>query len=165
VKACRIRGPHSSRAKWPNQTDQDFSLSGVIVFWIHATVPPAARVLCVGLNYPDHVAEGTFQRPAHPAVFGRWTRSLTVSGTPAPVPAVVGLLRPAAVCFHALGRRRGRTDTLVGGVEQPCVLAAPRRHGHSHSMVPGGFDVTSSATRFTPSTSLMMREAMRSTRS
>jgi 2,4-diketo-3-deoxy-L-fuconate hydrolase len=50
-------------------------------------VPPAARILCVGLNYPDHVAEGTFQRPTHPAVFGRWTRSLTVSGTPTPVPA------------------------------------------------------------------------------
>jgi 2,4-diketo-3-deoxy-L-fuconate hydrolase len=50
-------------------------------------VPPAARVLCVGLNYAEHVAEGRFQRPACPAVFGRWTRSLTVSGTPAPVPA------------------------------------------------------------------------------
>jgi 2-keto-4-pentenoate hydratase/2-oxohepta-3-ene-1,7-dioic acid hydratase in catechol pathway len=50
-------------------------------------VPPAARVLCVGLNYPKHVDEGTFQRPTHPTVFGRWTRSLTVSGTPAPVPA------------------------------------------------------------------------------
>ncbi|MDQ2739950.1 MAG: fumarylacetoacetate hydrolase family protein [Actinomycetota bacterium] len=49
-------------------------------------VPPTARVLCVGLNYPEHVAEGTFQRPTHPAVFGRWTRSLTVSGTPAPIP-------------------------------------------------------------------------------
>ncbi len=50
-------------------------------------VPPDARVLCVGLNYPEHVAEGTFTRPTQPAVFGRWTRSLTVSGTPAPVPA------------------------------------------------------------------------------
>ena len=50
-------------------------------------VPAAARVLCVGLNYPAHVAEGTFQRPTHPSVFGRWTRSLTVSGTPAPAPA------------------------------------------------------------------------------
>ncbi|KIF66999.1 fumarylacetoacetate hydrolase [Streptomyces sp. AcH 505] len=49
-------------------------------------VPPGARVLCVGLNYPAHVAEGTFKRPSHPSVFGRWTRSLTVSGTPAPVP-------------------------------------------------------------------------------
>ncbi len=25
-------------------------------------VPPVARILCVGLNYADHVAEGTFQR-------------------------------------------------------------------------------------------------------
>jgi 2,4-didehydro-3-deoxy-L-rhamnonate hydrolase len=50
-------------------------------------VLPAARVLCVGLNYPKHVAEGTFERPTHPTVFGRWTRSLTLSGTPAPVPA------------------------------------------------------------------------------
>jgi 2,4-didehydro-3-deoxy-L-rhamnonate hydrolase len=49
-------------------------------------VPAAARVLCVGLNYPAHVAEGTFTRPSHPSVFGRWTRSLTVSGTAAPVP-------------------------------------------------------------------------------
>ncbi|MDQ2848711.1 MAG: fumarylacetoacetate hydrolase family protein [Actinomycetota bacterium] len=49
-------------------------------------VPPAARVLCVGLNYPEHVAEGVFKRPTHPAVFGRWTRSLSVSGAAAPVP-------------------------------------------------------------------------------
>src|SRR2546430_6301669 len=52
-----------------------------------ANVRAAARVLCVGLNYPAHVAEGTFQRRTHPSVFGRWTRSLTVSGTPAPVPS------------------------------------------------------------------------------
>ena len=49
-------------------------------------VPAGARILCVGLNYAEHVAEGTFERPSHPSVFGRWTRSLTVSGTPAPVP-------------------------------------------------------------------------------
>jgi 2-keto-4-pentenoate hydratase/2-oxohepta-3-ene-1,7-dioic acid hydratase in catechol pathway len=49
-------------------------------------VPPRARVLCVGLNYPQHVEEGAFECPTHPAIFGRWTRSLSVSGTPAPVP-------------------------------------------------------------------------------
>ncbi len=57
------------------------------------------------------------------------------------------------------------TDEVATGTEQLRVLAALRRGGHSHSMVPGGFDVTSRATRFTPSTSLMIREAMRSTRS
>ena len=57
------------------------------------------------------------------------------------------------------------TDQVATGVEQLRGLAALRRRAHSHSMVPGGFDVTSRATRFTPSTSLMIREAMRSTRS
>src|SRR6516164_2464201 len=36
-----MRRPHSARAKCPNHTDHDFSVSGVIVFWIHTTAPPA----------------------------------------------------------------------------------------------------------------------------
>jgi 2,4-didehydro-3-deoxy-L-rhamnonate hydrolase len=43
--------------------------------------------LCVGLNYRAHAAEGKFEVPEHPVIFGRWTASLTVSGTPAPVNA------------------------------------------------------------------------------
>ena len=103
--------------------------------------------------------------------------------TLAPAPPVVGAVRGDGVLGLGAvavgtgggrGGRSGRAHTLVGRVEQLPVLVGPavvhllaalRRHGHSHSMVPGGFDVTSSATRFTPSTSLMMREAMRSTRS
>lgn len=50
-------------------------------------VPPSARVICVGLNYRAHAAEGKFEVPEHPTLFGRWTASLTVSGTPAPVNA------------------------------------------------------------------------------
>ncbi|TXK42453.1 fumarylacetoacetate hydrolase family protein [Nonomuraea sp. C10] len=50
-------------------------------------VPPSARVLCVGLNYRAHAAEGGFEPPAHPTVFGRWTASLSVTGTAVPVPA------------------------------------------------------------------------------
>ena len=50
-------------------------------------VPLSARVICVGLNYRAHAAEGKFEVPEHPTLFGRWTASLTVSGTPAPVNA------------------------------------------------------------------------------
>ena len=94
---------------------------------------------------------------------GERTRRGGGAAAAAPAPAVVGTFYLHAAFFF--GDRGRRTHVLVGHVEQACVLAAPRRHGHSHSMVPGGFDVTSSATRFTPSTSLMMREAIRSTRS
>jgi 2,4-diketo-3-deoxy-L-fuconate hydrolase len=49
-------------------------------------VPAAARVLCVGLNYPAHVDEGPFSIPDHPTVFGRWHASLSVSDVPVAVP-------------------------------------------------------------------------------
>jgi 2-keto-4-pentenoate hydratase/2-oxohepta-3-ene-1,7-dioic acid hydratase in catechol pathway len=53
-------------------------------------VPPvraAARILCVGLNYQAHAAEAGIDLPKYPTIFGRWTPSLTVSGTEVPVPA------------------------------------------------------------------------------
>ncbi|MEU5883279.1 fumarylacetoacetate hydrolase family protein [Spirillospora sp. NPDC047279] len=50
-------------------------------------VPPSARIICIGLNYRAHAAEGSFTVPDHPTLFGRWTASLSVGGDPAPVPA------------------------------------------------------------------------------
>jgi 2,4-diketo-3-deoxy-L-fuconate hydrolase len=49
-------------------------------------VQPSARILCVGLNYRTHAAEGGFSEPDIPVIFGRWTASLAVDGTPIPVP-------------------------------------------------------------------------------
>jgi 2-keto-4-pentenoate hydratase/2-oxohepta-3-ene-1,7-dioic acid hydratase in catechol pathway len=53
-------------------------------------VLPGARVVCIGLNYLKHVAEGSFSGqdlPEHPTLFARWTQSLTVDGAEVPVPA------------------------------------------------------------------------------
>jgi 2-keto-4-pentenoate hydratase/2-oxohepta-3-ene-1,7-dioic acid hydratase in catechol pathway len=53
-------------------------------------VLPGARVICVGLNYFEHVAEGSYRDqklPEYPTLFARWTQSLTVDGAPVPVPA------------------------------------------------------------------------------
>ena len=53
-------------------------------------VLPGARVVCIGLNYLKHVAEGSFQDsplPEHPTLFARWTQSLTVDGADVPVPS------------------------------------------------------------------------------
>ena len=53
-------------------------------------VLPEARVICIGLNYRKHHAEGSYgteEFPEHPTLFARWTRSLTVDGAPIPVPA------------------------------------------------------------------------------
>ena len=56
-------------------------------------VPPvtrSARVVCVGLNYRDHVAEGSFRDetlPEIPTLFARWPASLSVDGAEIPIPA------------------------------------------------------------------------------
>ena len=53
-------------------------------------VLPGARVVCIGLNYLKHVAEGSFAGegvPPYPTLFARWTASLTVDGAEVPVPA------------------------------------------------------------------------------
>jgi 2-keto-4-pentenoate hydratase/2-oxohepta-3-ene-1,7-dioic acid hydratase in catechol pathway len=47
-------------------------------------VPPSARVLCVGLNYRAHAAEGGFAVPDFPTIFGRWTASLVSGGVAVP---------------------------------------------------------------------------------
>ena len=53
-------------------------------------VLPGARVVCIGLNYLKHVAEGSFRNeelPPHPTLFARWPQSLTVGGAEIPVPS------------------------------------------------------------------------------
>ncbi|MFC8231404.1 fumarylacetoacetate hydrolase family protein [Streptomyces sp. NPDC057287] len=53
-------------------------------------VLPDARVFCIGLNYLQHAAEGSFrdqELPPYPTLFARWTRSLTVDGAEVPVPS------------------------------------------------------------------------------
>jgi 2-keto-4-pentenoate hydratase/2-oxohepta-3-ene-1,7-dioic acid hydratase in catechol pathway len=56
-------------------------------------VPPAlpgARVICVGLNYLDHVSEGSFKDqdlPAFPTLFARWSASLSTDGAEIPIPS------------------------------------------------------------------------------
>lgn len=53
-------------------------------------VLPDARVFCIGLNYLEHAAEGSYrdqELPEYPTLFARWPQSLTVDGAEVPVPS------------------------------------------------------------------------------
>lgn len=53
-------------------------------------LPPlvkAPKILCLGLNYKDHAAEGGFQVPEFPTIFGRFNASLIGHGAPIIKPA------------------------------------------------------------------------------
>lgn len=58
-----------------------------------ALAPPVldgARVVCIGLNYQDHVNEGSFRDealPEVPTLFARWPASLSCDGAQIPVPS------------------------------------------------------------------------------
>ncbi len=79
--------PAAALAAWPQRSANAEPAADAV------RIPPvrdAARVLCVGLNYRDHVAEGSYRDepyPEHPTIFARWTASLSVDGTPAPIPS------------------------------------------------------------------------------
>jgi 2,4-diketo-3-deoxy-L-fuconate hydrolase len=67
-------------------------------------VKPSARVVCVGLNYGEHVDEGSFTKQDYPTIFGRWTQSLAVTGTPVAVPVDEEGLDWEAELLVAVGR-------------------------------------------------------------
>ncbi len=83
-----------------------------------AVLPPlagAGKILCIGLNYADHVAETGHELPAYPEVFARFSSSLTGHGAPIPRPAVSAQLDfegELAVVIGRGGRRIAKAEAL-----------------------------------------------------
>ena len=78
-------------------------------------VPPArpdARILCVGLNYAEHAAEGPYAVPDHPTIFGRWTASLAVSDHEVAVPVDEDGLDWEAELLAVVGKRLSVADPV-----------------------------------------------------
>ena len=83
-------------------------------------VPRPGKIICVGLNYADHAAEGGHARPAYPSFFLRGATSLLAHGASLVRPAVSEQLDYEAelavvVGRHARGLRRENALTCVAG--------------------------------------------------
>jgi 2-keto-4-pentenoate hydratase/2-oxohepta-3-ene-1,7-dioic acid hydratase in catechol pathway len=50
-------------------------------------IGPAAKILCVGFNYPDHVKEAKAEMPQYPSIFCRYASSLAGAGQPVVAPS------------------------------------------------------------------------------
>jgi 2-keto-4-pentenoate hydratase/2-oxohepta-3-ene-1,7-dioic acid hydratase in catechol pathway len=53
---------------------------------LHAPVPRPPKLICVGLNYRDHAAEGKMELPAVPTIFSKFTNTVTGPGWPIVLP-------------------------------------------------------------------------------
>ena len=70
-------------------------------------LPPlikAPKILCLGLNYKDHAAEGGFQVPEFPTIFGRFNSSLIGHGAPMIKPACSDQLDYEAELVAVVGK-------------------------------------------------------------
>ncbi|HSV03298.1 MAG TPA: fumarylacetoacetate hydrolase family protein [Phenylobacterium sp.] len=55
-------------------------------------IPEPGKIICLGLNYPDHAAESALEKPAAPNIFLRTAQSLVAHGAPIVRPAVSSAL-------------------------------------------------------------------------
>ena len=67
-------------------------------------VPNPGKVLCLGLNYADHAAEGGLEAPPYPSVFMRSASSLASPGAAVKRPRVSALLDYEAELAVVIGR-------------------------------------------------------------
>jgi len=81
-------------------------------------VPAPGKIVCLGLNYADHAAEGGHARPDYPALFLRCASSLVAHGDPIVRPRCSSRLDYEAELAVVIGRggRHIRTEDALGHV-------------------------------------------------
>ena len=84
-------------------------------------LPPVSRppkILCVGLNYDDHLEESGLKKPVYPEIFGRFATSLIAHGEPIRRPRESSMLDYEAELAVVIGRggRRIHRDSALDHV-------------------------------------------------
>lgn len=67
----------------PLSDESAIPLSDVV---LRPVVPRPGKILCLGLNYAEHVAEGTFEIPEYPVLFTKFAESLVGAAAPIMLP-------------------------------------------------------------------------------
>ena len=78
-------------------------------------VPKPPKILCVGVNYADHIEESGLKRPTYPEIFARFATSLIAHGEPIRRPRESSALdyeAELAVVVGRGGRRISRDSAL-----------------------------------------------------
>ena len=85
---------------------------------ILSPVPKPPKILCVGLNYDDHLEESGLKKPVYPEIFARFATSLIAHGEPIRLPPESSTLDYEAELAVVIGRggRRIKRDRALDHV-------------------------------------------------
>jgi 2-keto-4-pentenoate hydratase/2-oxohepta-3-ene-1,7-dioic acid hydratase in catechol pathway len=76
-----------------------------------AAVPDAEKIICVGLNYRKHAAEGGMPVPERPIYFAKYANSLAASGEQVVIPAGTEQADYEVELVAVIGRRARKVST------------------------------------------------------
>jgi 2-keto-4-pentenoate hydratase/2-oxohepta-3-ene-1,7-dioic acid hydratase in catechol pathway len=74
-------------------------------------VPDPGKIICVGLNYRKHAAEGGMPVPEQPIYFAKYANSLAASGDEVAIPAVTGKADYEVELVAVIGRPARKVPT------------------------------------------------------
>jgi 2-keto-4-pentenoate hydratase/2-oxohepta-3-ene-1,7-dioic acid hydratase in catechol pathway len=105
-------------------------------------IPNLGKILCVGLNYKTHVAEMKRPDSEHPAIFVRFTDSLTAHNAPLPKPHATNRFDfegELAVIIGKAGRNISQEDSWNHIAGYACFNDGSARdwQRHTHQWIPG----------------------------
>jgi 2-keto-4-pentenoate hydratase/2-oxohepta-3-ene-1,7-dioic acid hydratase in catechol pathway len=70
-----------------------------------APIPNPDKIVCIGLNYAKHAAEGGMEAPPAPTIFGKYRNALAAPGATVRLPANSGKVDYEAEVAFVVGRR------------------------------------------------------------
>jgi acylpyruvate hydrolase len=77
---------------------------------LRPVIPHPGKIVCMGLNYREHVAEGVYEVPDHPVLFSKFTDTLIAAGEPIVVPPESEAVDYEAELAFVIGRPTRRAS-------------------------------------------------------
>jgi acylpyruvate hydrolase len=109
---------------------------------LRPVVPRPGKVVCMGLNYAEHVDEGAYDVPEYPVLFSKFAETLVAAGEPIVVPPESSAVDYEAELAFVIGRHVRRVSgaaalDAVGGYTIANDVSMRDYQYRTHQWLPG----------------------------
>ena len=123
----------------PPLSDERVPLADVA---LRPVVPRPGKVVCMGLNYAEHVDEGVYDVPEYPVLFSKFAETLVAAGEPIVVPPESSAVDYEAELALVIGRHVRRVSgaaalDAVGGYTIANDISMRDYQYRTHQWLPG----------------------------